>query len=193
VQRYEYNSFGEITYQQDPSFVQPYTYTGREYDTESGLYYYRARYYDAKIGRFITQDPFRGFFSNPQTLNPYPYVKNSPVTLIDPLGLASVTNLTNKDLWASGNRGYVTGSGDQVGITIKPGETVNLFYPKDGVTDVDQVEGKKLPGSSFWPNLYITEEDGILYTTGDLFFNKPLSDYPDFPKKDLPLRPAPCH
>lgn len=41
VQRYEYNSFGEITYQQDPNFIQPYTYTGREYDTESGLYYYR--------------------------------------------------------------------------------------------------------------------------------------------------------
>ncbi len=56
VQRYEYNSFGEITYQLDSSFVQPYTYTGREYDEESGIYYYRARYYDAKIGRFIREE-----------------------------------------------------------------------------------------------------------------------------------------
>lgn len=74
VQRYEYNSFGEITYQQDPNFVQPYTYTGREYDEESGLYYYRARYYDAKVGRFLQQDLI-GNLLNPQSLNRYPYGK----------------------------------------------------------------------------------------------------------------------
>lgn len=87
VQRYEYNSFGEITYQQDPNFVQPYTYTGREYDQESGLYYYRARYYDAKIGRFLQQDPLWGYLTNPQSLNRYPYVDNSPLNWIDPWGL----------------------------------------------------------------------------------------------------------
>ena len=32
----------------------PFTYTGREYDKETEAYYYRARYYDAKIGRFIS-------------------------------------------------------------------------------------------------------------------------------------------
>ncbi|MEK6538360.1 MAG: RHS repeat-associated core domain-containing protein, partial [Nitrospirota bacterium] len=87
VQRYEYNSFGEITYIQDPNFIQPYTYTGREYDTESGLYYYRARYYDAKVGRFLQQDPFRGFLRYPQTQNPYPYVWQNPVNWVDPFGL----------------------------------------------------------------------------------------------------------
>ncbi len=86
VQRYEYNSFGQITYIQDPNFVQPYTYTGREYDNESGLYYYRARYYDAKVGRFLQQDPFRGFLRYPQTQNRYPYTQNNPATYIDPLG-----------------------------------------------------------------------------------------------------------
>ncbi len=83
VQRYEYNSFGEITYQQDPNFIQPYTYTGREYDTKTGLYYYRARYYDAKVGRFITQDPI-GFSGG---INFYSYVGNNPVNRKDPLGL----------------------------------------------------------------------------------------------------------
>ncbi len=90
VQRYEYDSFGNITYMQDPNFKQPYTYTGREYDEESGLYYYRARYYDAKIGRFLQKDPFRGFLWNPQTLNPYPYVGNSPINFVDPYGFFSV-------------------------------------------------------------------------------------------------------
>ena len=41
----------------DPNFKQPYTYTGREYDEETGPYYNRARYYDAKVGRFISEDP----------------------------------------------------------------------------------------------------------------------------------------
>ena len=83
VQRYDYNSFGEITYQQDLNFKQPYTYTGREYDQESGLYYYRARYYDAKVGRFISEDPI-GLAGG---INFYSYVGNNPVNYIDPFGL----------------------------------------------------------------------------------------------------------
>lgn len=87
VQRYEYNSFGEITYQQDPTFKQPYTYTGREYDEESGLYYYRARYYDAKVGRFISEDPIYGKLRNPLTQNRYVYALGNPLFWIDPSGL----------------------------------------------------------------------------------------------------------
>lgn len=57
VQSYEYDSFGNITDIANPFFNQPYTYTGREYDAETGMYFYRARYYDASIGRFISEDP----------------------------------------------------------------------------------------------------------------------------------------
>ncbi|RJP56063.1 MAG: hypothetical protein C4549_07255 [Deltaproteobacteria bacterium] len=49
VQAYTYDSFGNIASILNPGFTQPYTYTGREYDLESGLYYYRARYYDVRI------------------------------------------------------------------------------------------------------------------------------------------------
>ncbi len=87
VQRYEYDSFGQITYIQDPNFIQPYTYTGREYDEESGLYYYRARYYDAKVGRFISEDPI-GFAGG--DVNFYAYVGNNPVNFTDPSGEAAI-------------------------------------------------------------------------------------------------------
>ncbi len=60
----------------------PIQYTAREND-RTGLYYYRARYYDPKIGRFISEDPI-GLTGD---LNVYAYVENNPVTLTDPTGL----------------------------------------------------------------------------------------------------------
>jgi RHS repeat-associated protein len=64
-----------------------YAFTGREWDPETGLYYYRARYYDPRIGRFISEDPI-GLGSG-DGANFFPYVANNPTTRIDPLGLAS--------------------------------------------------------------------------------------------------------
>jgi RHS repeat-associated protein len=84
VQRYAYSSFGKIESQLDPNFVQPYTYTSREFDAETGLYYYRARTYDSTAGRFLQQDPI-GFAGG---VNFYAYVGNAPTTFIDAWGLA---------------------------------------------------------------------------------------------------------
>ena len=64
----------------------PYTFTGRELDAESGLYFYRARYYDARTGSFTQEDPIAGLLAIPQTLNPYSYVANNPLNLTDPSG-----------------------------------------------------------------------------------------------------------
>jgi RHS repeat-associated protein len=58
-------------------------YTGREWDPETGLYYYRARYYDPKVGRFISEDPI-GFAGGP---NLYAYVGSDPANAVDPFGL----------------------------------------------------------------------------------------------------------
>jgi RHS repeat-associated protein len=85
VQRYDYDSFGNIVSMLDPNFKQPYTYTSREYDEETGLYYYRARYYDSTIGRFISEDPI-GLLGG---INLYSYVGNNAVNFVDPLGLQS--------------------------------------------------------------------------------------------------------
>jgi len=56
-------------------------FTGKELDTDTGLYYYNARWYDPNLGRFITEDPIR---DGP---NWYAYVSNDPINKIDPDGL----------------------------------------------------------------------------------------------------------
>ena len=58
----------------------PYTFTARRYDLETGLYYYRARYYNPQIGRFLQLDPAY------QGMNWYAYCGNNPVNCTDPTG-----------------------------------------------------------------------------------------------------------
>jgi RHS repeat-associated protein len=64
-----------------------FRYTGREWDSETGLYYYRARYYDPQIGRFISEDPL-GFAGSGTDF--CKYVLNDPTSLTDPTGLCPV-------------------------------------------------------------------------------------------------------
>ncbi|MHC4463932.1 MAG: RHS repeat-associated core domain-containing protein [Planctomycetota bacterium] len=57
-------------------------FTGRRFDIETGLYYYRARYYNPHIGRFMQTDPV-GYADG---INWYLYVKNNPLAYVDPSG-----------------------------------------------------------------------------------------------------------
>lgn len=86
VESYTYDSFGKIRLHKGNKSRNTFTYTGRQYDRETGLYYYRNRYYDPKIGRFLTQDPL----GTVDGYNLYTYVKNNPVNFMDPFGLASI-------------------------------------------------------------------------------------------------------
>ena len=84
VERYSYDVFGEPNRTSDVN--NPYLFTGRRYDPETGLYYYRARYYDYYTGRFLQPDPV-GYHDS---INLYTYADNNPVLRGDPLGLACV-------------------------------------------------------------------------------------------------------
>ena len=68
-----------------------FKFAGYQYDSESGNYYAMARYYNPRLGRFMSPDPLGGAIGNPQSLNRYSYVLNNPESFVDPLGLKCVT------------------------------------------------------------------------------------------------------
>jgi len=78
-----YDAFGNITGQTDPAYTPRFTYAGREWDAAAGLYYYRARYYDPRVGRFIGEDPLA---IQSGDYNFYRYVLNAPTQYTDPDG-----------------------------------------------------------------------------------------------------------
>ena len=92
VQTYNQLAFGQSP-SASTSLSQPFRFTGREYDSDTGLYYYRARYYDPGVGRFLSEDPI-GLEGG---INAYAYVGNSPTNFSDPAGLLPVINPL--DLW----------------------------------------------------------------------------------------------
>ena len=82
LRTYVYDSFGS-TVASTGSADNPFEYTGRDFDTETGLSYYRMRYYDPKLGRFLTEDKL----ADHGGLSYYTYVRNPPTNFVDPKGL----------------------------------------------------------------------------------------------------------
>jgi RHS repeat-associated protein len=88
--KYDYDAFGSVT-NQTGTVANPYKFTSREFDQDSGLYFYRMRYYNSTIGRFVSKDPL-----SYQTIDigaigecssqSYIYTFNNPVNYVDPLG-----------------------------------------------------------------------------------------------------------
>jgi len=79
-----YDSFGNVLSETSPAAGDRFRFTGREFDAATGQYYYRARYYDGRIGRFTSEDPL-GLAAG--DVNLYRYVSNRPTVLTDGLGL----------------------------------------------------------------------------------------------------------
>ena len=127
VERYTYDAYGIATVT-DGSFHpvppniwgtphsaigNPWLFTGREFDEESGAYYYRARSYDARQGRFLQRDPL-GYADGS---NLYEYVDDEPTSGIDPYGLWNIT----VDAWIEAKGGVFNWGSAQwsVGVILR--------------------------------------------------------------------------
>ena len=94
--KYTYDAWGNHTVTDYTEFglgnINPIRYRGYYYDTETGLYYLKSRYYDPQTGRFISMDDIS--YLDPETIggvNLYMYCLNNPVMNIDPSGCLAFT------------------------------------------------------------------------------------------------------
>ncbi|MCL4867567.1 MAG: LysM peptidoglycan-binding domain-containing protein [Anaerolineae bacterium] len=139
---YFYDPYGQLIdanghWEDSSSWTNPhnhYLLTGKEWDEESRLYYFGARFYDADAGVWLTADPYRGEIDVPRTLHPYLhlghnppgqadntnspmsthsylYGQNNPLNRIDPLGFFN---------WNTGH--------------VEPGDTLSQIAQDAGVS-----------------------------------------------------------
>ncbi|MGE3312956.1 MAG: RHS repeat domain-containing protein [Limisphaerales bacterium] len=147
VEEYRYDDYGspailapDGTVRAESAIGNPYLFTGRYLDPESGLYHFRARYLDPAAGRFITRDPL-GVWGDPLNLgNAYTYAASSPWTLTDPTGTEVIT--TTVVATAAGAAAYYYyevpytppgSSGPQVSVQYQ-GNQVNIRSQVHGQT-----------------------------------------------------------
>ncbi|NJM76773.1 MAG: hypothetical protein HC852_14505 [Acaryochloridaceae cyanobacterium RU_4_10] len=132
-----YDSFGQVTSETNTNVEFRYGYTGRERDEETGLDYYRTRYYDSSVGRFISEDTI-GF--NGGDANLYRYVANNPINFNDPNGTDLYDFVNGADQLAAGFGDAVTFGGTTKLREAMYGETATRNH-SGGLFTTGQVLG----------------------------------------------------
>ena len=93
----DYYPYGGVANETGLGDSNHFKFTGKERDAETGNDYFGARYYASNMGRMMTPDPVGGTLGDPQSLNKYAYVRNSPLILTDPTGLDDFDEIPDLD------------------------------------------------------------------------------------------------
>jgi|GEM_PF-2338393 len=157
----EYTPYGETWFEesQEPMLNKiAYKFTGKELDTETGLYYFGARYYDAKVSRWISADPI--YDGVRDGLGVYTYCRNNPLIYRDPTGLST----DGRDSGTPNKKSYY--SSDY-------GDYYNKQYTEDGKVYEDRRnDGGSYTGyGGYKLNELYTENDNNNSSTGDEVFD----------------------
>ena len=115
-----YDSFGNIVTETNAANGDRFKYAGMEYDSVTGQYYDRARYYNPATGEFMEQDPIAFGAGDP---NLYRYVGNGPLDGTDPAGLSGVGDMVHA------GAEMLSGLGRDIGMmAMNPAETIVGYY-----------------------------------------------------------------
>jgi RHS repeat-associated protein len=129
VDHITYTSFGKMTDTFTSGAVaHAFGYTGEVYDTETDLNYFRARFYDPSVGRFLNDDP-----ANVGS-NLYEYATNNPINLTDPTGMSPwlAQSLAQSSASSTGNDTFSTGTSASIGLDpISPIEIPPPTFPTE--------------------------------------------------------------
>jgi RHS repeat-associated protein len=140
-------------------------FTGHESEEEFGLVNMKGRIYDPRVGRFLTTDPLVSHPGFSQSWNPYSYVLNNPLNLVDPSGFESVdgsvtypdnSSVPLPDLVVNPEPGVIEGS--------RLAHEINHDIPAAPQGDADMPAGDPLPpvGESLSENGYVQIEGGFV-------------------------------
>lgn len=202
AQTYTFDSFGNQT-ATSGSLVNSFQYTGRESDPETGLYFYRARYYDPQSGHFLREDPLRFGSGDP---NFYSYVSQNPANCTDPFGKTRIYGNWCGPNWTGGfvesfdprhvkdykrpidkidevcQRHDICYFNCRKGQPCNPDARLNCFKNCDQVF-VDEMPDKE----NFWPTVL---DSGI--NLHRIFGNNPEGNAPGCCKPKTAPQPKPC-
>jgi len=185
-ERYEYDPFGNLTILNETgeaieksSIGNPITYTGQRYDADTGLYYYKNRYYSPKMGRFLTKDPL-GMIDVP---NLYAYVVNDPINYIDPMGTQSAGDCPMSYVDCDSNACHEVNYDDY----FKDSSPAKL--PATGNTEIVFYEGAR-DSQAFGAHVYVVDAEGNII--GGPYRGNTLPQNPEIqatiPEGDHPFR-----
>jgi RHS repeat-associated protein len=171
-QHMEYLPFGELLVDEHKnSYNSPFKYNGKEFDAETGNYYYGARYYDPKWSIFVGVDPLAE-----QTFDSYGYCYNNPINLIDPTGMAG-----------EGADHIIVTKGEKEGTYVVTGGEANEdrgIYLDDGNGGKGEKVGTMMTTHSFFDENDNVVEKAIIdmnSTDGQDFLDKVIKDNPYLP------------
>jgi RHS repeat-associated protein len=176
---YEYDAWGN-TINSTGTTPNNYLYRGEQYDSDLGLYYLRARYFNPATGRFLTRDSKAGNPRGPATLHRYLYADGDPVNGRDPSGhqdLIEYRHLEPEPLGAEaevageeGAAGLGEGLGEGVGEGAgegvgEGGEGAGGLGPAETLSDSAKVVrgGQCLPENFLNGSGVTVDQDGLLH------------------------------
>lgn len=133
--RYQYDAWGNYRNQVGGS-ANVFGFTGHEMDTETGLIYMKARFYDPELGLFLSHDAFEGTVGTPPSLHKYLYALANPVVFVDPDGNAAVVE--------SGDLERLQQAFESDRTLVDPGQGLLTLAQQEEI----EIEEIKVPGAT---------------------------------------------
>ncbi|AFZ10675.1 RHS repeat-associated core domain protein (plasmid) [Oscillatoria nigro-viridis PCC 7112] len=168
---YAYDAYGNLIFSTGGS-NNAYLFAGEQRDSETGLDYLRARYYDPLVGRFVSADAYEGNLSDPMSLHDYQYAHANPVVNTDPSGYFSIGELLGTLAGYSVLAGLSYTTGSAVGTVAGGGSVWDAVAKYDqffaGLTDALTFGISSHLRTSIYGETATNNHKGIFFNLGRL-------------------------